>query len=81
MEDLIMLEIIRQYEDTREGNDCLIKDCIVWMKCHEQYIVVNIRRYIGWCDHGISFRSQKEFDDANDACDYYWDMINNRSKY
>lgn len=76
-----MLEIIRQYEDTREGNDCLIKDCIVWMKCHEKYIVVNIRRYIGWCDRDISFRSQKDFDEASKACDYYWDMINNRNKY
>lgn len=76
-----MLEIIRQYEDTREGNDCLIKDCIVWMKCHEKHIVVNIRRYIGWCDHGISFRFQKEFDEASRAYDYYWDMIDNTSKY
>ena len=76
-----MLEIIRQYEDTREGNDCLIRDCIVWMKCHEKHIVVNIHRCIGWCDLGTSFRFQKEFDEASKACDYYWDMINNRYKY
>lgn len=76
-----MLEIIRQYEDKTEGNDCLIKDCIVWIKCHDKHIVVNIRRYIGWCDNGLDFRSRKEFNNSNDACDYYWDIINNRHKY
>ena len=76
-----MLEIIRQHEDTRAGNDCLIKDCIVWMKCYEKHIVVLIRKYIGWCDKGLEYRYKKEFADANYACDYYWDMINNRYKY
>ena len=76
-----MLEIIRQYEDTTEGNDCLIKDCIVLLKCHGKYIVMNIRRYIGWCDHGMDFRCRKEFDNETDAYDYYLDMINNRAKY
>lgn len=27
-----MLEIIRQHEDTSQGNECLIKECVVWMK-------------------------------------------------
>ena len=76
-----MLEIIRQHEDTHEGNDCLIKDCIVWMKCHDTHIVMNIRRYIGWCDHGLDYRCRKEFDEASKACDYYWDMVNNRNRY
>ena len=75
-----MLEIIRQYEDTTEGNDCLIKDCIVWMKCHGKYIVMNIRRYTG-CDNGMDFRCRKEFDNSFDACDYYWGIINNRNNY
>ena len=26
-------------------------------------------------------KMEKEFDEASKACDYYWDMINNRSKY
>ena len=76
-----MVEIIRQHEDTRYGSDCLIKDCIVWMKCHTIHIVVMIRRHNGWCDNGLEFRGRKEFDNANHACDYYWDMINNRDKY
>lgn len=76
-----MLEIIRHHEDERYGNDCLIKDCVVWMKCHEKHIVMIIRRYIGWCDHGLDYRCRKEFDEASNACDYYWDMINNRNKY
>ena len=76
-----MLEIIRQYEETTEGNDCLIKDCIVWLRCHNTEIVMNIRKYVGWCDNGMDFRSLKEFDNAFDAGDYYWDMINNRHKY
>lgn len=75
------MEIIKQYEDNREGNDCLIKDCIVMMRCHGQYIVTNIRRYIGWCDNGIRTRSWKEFDNADEAEHYYDDMIKNRYKY
>ena len=76
-----MLEIIRQYEDEYPGNDCLIKDCVVWMKCHEKHIVMIIRRYIGWCDNGLDYRCRKEFDEASNACDCYQDMIDNRYKY
>ena len=51
------------------------------MKCHDKHIVMNVRRYIGWCDNGLDFRCRKEFAEASKACDYYWDMINNRNKY
>ena len=44
-----MLEVMRQEEDYQHGNDCLIKDCFTVIKCHEKYIVMNIRRYVGWC--------------------------------
>ena len=73
-----MLEIISQREYTKEGNDCLIEDCIVWMKCHDKHIVMNIRRYRGWCDNGVDFRDRKEFDDPKDAHDYYLDLVNNK---
>ena len=76
-----MLEIVCQHEDESYGNDCLIKDCVVWMKCHEKHIVMIGRRYIGWCDHGLNYRCRKEFDDSQKALDYYWDMVNNRNKY
>lgn len=76
-----MLEIISQHEDERYGSDCLIKDCIIWIKCHKKHIVMNIRRYLGWCDHGLDYRCRKEFDKESDAHNYYWDMINNRHKY
>lgn len=76
-----MLEIIQQHEDTRQGNDCVIKDCIVWLKCHDVHIVMNVRRYYGWCDNGMDFRCRKEFDEESKAYDYYHDMINNRYKY
>jgi hypothetical protein len=73
--------IIKQYEEEHYGNDCLIKDCIVMMKCHEKYIVVNFRRCLGWCDNGIQKRGWKEFDGDIDAEYYYQDMIGNRHKY
>ena len=66
-----MLEIIKQEENCRQGNDCLIKDCFTVIKCHDKYIVMNIRRYIGWCDNGTDFRSRKEFDNLDNALDYY----------
>lgn len=73
--------IIKQYEDERYGNDCLVKDCIVMMECHGKYIVANFRRCLGWCDNGIQTRGLKEFDGDIDANYYYHDMINNRYKY
>ena len=76
-----MLKILSQYEDSREGNECLIKDCIVILECYEKFIVMNIRRYIGWCDHGLNYRCRKEFDKLNEAYNYYHDMVNNRNKY
>ena len=66
-----MLEIMRQEEDYQYGNDCLIKNCFTVIKCHEKYIAMNIRRYVGWCDNGIDFRGRKEFDNLYEALDYY----------
>ena len=66
-----MLEIMRQETDYQHGNDCMIKNCYIILKCHETYIAVNIRRYVGWCDNGIDFRGKKEFDNLYDALDYY----------
>lgn len=48
------------------------------MKCHDKHIVMNIRRYRGWCDNGMDFRDRKEFDDPKDAHDYYLDLVNNK---
>ena len=75
------MEIIKQHEDNREGNDCLIKDCIVIMRCHGKYIVANFRRTLGWCDNGIQTRGWKEFDNVDESVHYYNDMIKNRYKY
>ena len=75
------MEIIKQHEDNREGNDCLIKDCIVIMRCHGKYIVANFRRTLGWCDNGTQTRGWKEFDNADESVHYYNDMIKNRYKY
>ena len=66
-----MLEIIKQEEVSKEGNDCLIKDCYTILKCHSKYIVMSIRRYNGWCDNGLDVRGQKEFDDLHSAESYY----------
>lgn len=66
-----MLEIIKQEETKDVGNDCLIKNCYVILKCHDKYIVGNIRRYIGWCDHGMDFRGRRETEDLNEAERYF----------
>lgn len=73
-----MLEIIKQEELITEGNDCLIMNCYVILKCHDKYIVMNIRRYNGgWCDNDIDFRGRKEFDNLNESIRYYTtDLIN-----
>ena len=72
-----MLQIIKQEFKTTEGNDCLIKDCIVILKIHNIYIVEVIRRYIGWCDHGLDYRSRKEFDDVDKANSYFNKILRN----
>lgn len=66
-----MLEIINQDTNTEHGNDCLIENCYMILKCHDIYIVQNIRRYRGWCDNGLDIRGYKEFDNAQDAYTYY----------
>lgn len=65
------LEILRQYTDSRLGNDCLIKDTVIQAHVHDTYIVEVIRRYYGWCDNGLDYRSLKEFDNQKAADDYY----------
>ena len=57
-----MLEIIKQETNTKEGNDCIIENCYSVLKCYDFYIVLNIRRYRGWCDNGLDIRGKKEFD-------------------
>lgn len=66
-----MLEIYLQESSTEHGNDCLIQNCYTILKCHDKYIVMNIRRYRGWCDNGIDIRGKKEFDNGFDAKNYY----------
>ena len=65
-----MLEIYLQESNIENGNDCLIRNCYTILKCHDKYIVMNIRRYRGWCDNGIDIRGIKEFDNSFDAIDY-----------
>lgn len=71
-----MLQIIKQEFRDVEGNDCLIKDCIIILKVHNKYIVEVIRRYIGWCDNGLDYRSRKEFDDVDKANSYFNKIMN-----
>jgi len=66
-----MLEIIKQENESREGNDCLIKDCYTILKYHDTYIVMNIRRYNGWCDNGLNIIGRREFDYEDEALSYY----------
>ena len=67
-----MLEIIEQETSSKEGNDCLIEDCYVVLKCHYKYIVMSIRKYRGWCDDGgLDYRGKREFDDCDSAMEYY----------
>lgn len=72
-----MLEIIKQEETQEEGNECLIKNCYVILRCHNKYIVGNIRRYIGWCDHGLDFRGRREFNKPEDAERYFNNDLRN----
>ena len=72
-----MLEIVKQDYREKEGNDCLIKDCFVILKCFGTYIVMSIRRYYGWCDNGLDYRGRKEFDNLNDAEEYYNNGLRN----
>lgn len=66
-----MLEIICQEIEQKHGNDCLIENCYTVLKCHDKYLVMNIRRHRGWCDHGLDICGQKEFDDIHSATEYY----------
>lgn len=72
-----MLEIVKQETNSKEGNDCLIEDCFTILKCHDKYIVMNIRRYRGWCDDGLDIRGRREFDDESDALHYYNGKLRN----
>lgn len=74
-----MVSIIIQHEDIREGNDCTINDAIILLSVHGKYVVEVIRRYRGFADNGLDFRSRKEFDDAGDAYNYYLYLVNNRA--
>ena len=66
-----MLDILFQETDYEHGNDCLIKNCYLMFECHSIFVVLNIRRYIGWCDDGLHFIGKKEFDNHFDAYDYF----------
>lgn len=66
-----MLEIIEQETISKEGNDCWIEDCYAILKCHGEYIVMNIHKISGWCRNGIEIRNQIEFDNLDDATEYY----------
>ena len=66
-----MLEVMRQETDYQHGNDCIQKNCYTILKCHETFIVMNIRRYTGWGDRGIEIVGKTEFDNLYLALDYY----------
>lgn len=58
-----------------EGNDCLIKDEVILIEVHDTFVVQNIRRYHGWCDHGLDYRNRKEFDSYSSAKNYYDSLV------
>jgi hypothetical protein len=65
------MRIILQEESEKQGNDCIIENCIVIMECHGKYIAANFRRYIGWCDRGIDVRHLKTFDTEPEALKHF----------
>lgn len=43
--------IIKSFTNSREGNDCLIKDTIIILEIEEDYVILHQTNYIGsWCD-------------------------------
>lgn len=69
------MELIKTQHSECYGNDCLIKDEVVMFLVHEKYVVIDIRRYTGWCDDGeLDFRHRKEFDDYHKAIDYFYKL-------
>lgn len=66
-----MLTIHHQETVTAHGNECFIENCYTLLECHGMYIVMNVRRFKGWCDNGIEIVDRRDFTNYFDAIDYY----------
>ena len=75
------LKIIKQNYFEKYGNDCLIEDAFVLYKVFDTYVVENIRKYNGWCDDGLHYKSKKEFKYEYDALSYYAEIIQAEGYY
>lgn len=62
------MEIIKEYKNEREGNDCLITDyvCLVKLDYHLYTVVYTRSVYGGWTGNPITTKSES-FKDYGDA--------------
>jgi len=64
------MKIIYQEENEKQGNECTILNCLLILECHGRYLVANVRRYLGWCDHGLDVRHLKSCETETEAMEH-----------
>lgn len=65
------VEIIRQESIDTYGNDCLIRNCYVVLKCFDKFFSLHIQNTIGWGQNETEFVKKRQFDNEDDAIRYY----------
>ena len=64
------MKILKSYEDTHYGNDCLIDKELALIECLQSYIILNITTYKGWM--GTEPRYEEyQYNSYSEACEKY----------
>lgn len=69
------MKILKSYEDTHYGNDCLIDKELALIECSSSYLILHMTTYRGWMGTEPRFE-EYQYSDYSEACEKY-DKIEN----
>ena len=64
------MKILKNYEESRTGNDCLIEEEVALIECSSSYLVLRVTTYRGWMGTEPRFE-EYQYSDYSEAAQKY----------
>lgn len=74
------MKILKNYEDSHTGNDCLIEEEVALIECLSSYLVLHVTTYRGWMGTEPRFE-EYQYSDYSEAAQKYEDIEKEVRRY
>lgn len=64
------MKILKSYEESHTGNDCLIEEEVALIECSSSYLVLSVTTYQGWMGTKPTYE-EYQYNSYSEACEKY----------